>query len=450
MAKWYLRAKGQIHGPYSAKQLLEMRERGTVAGYHEVSADRRVWRVVDDMMRALTEDATDQSDEREDATPARHQPGGDRVFKRVVVGVLSLVLVGGATLGVILVNRMRNVEEVVRPPTEVPTVVTPGVITFAGHPAGEVERVLKNSVGLVCCGTVVTLSDDRVWEVPACLIDNRGPQSHIYLGWSVIEPYKSSIVRDQDGTVKLDDEGEPVLHERVSFPKFGTGTGFLVSSSGHVITNRHVVAGVEEFKRSTAKRQLEGKYGTGKVEGRIWLFFGKENKYVAELVHIDSIYDIAILKIDRTCQHYFALSSSPEASYHMTTPVRVAGFPDIDTDAPDEEKLKVLNQGPIELFLEHTNGTRGFTCTSRQNFITAPPFFKRPKPKEAECWILNHEAAISQGNSGGPLMTLDGTVIGINTWVNKENHQNMALLIPQVRKIIDDKVPGVKWRLHKE
>ena len=49
MAKWFLRDRGQVLGPYTTEQILEMRDRGTVASYHEVSADKRLWKLIDEV-----------------------------------------------------------------------------------------------------------------------------------------------------------------------------------------------------------------------------------------------------------------------------------------------------------------------------------------------------------------------------------------------------------------
>ena len=72
-----------------------------------------------------------------------------------------------------------------------------------------------------------------------------------------------------------------------------------------------------------------------------------------------------------------------------------------------------------------------------------------------EANYLVHTARIATGNSGGPLIARDGTVLGINTLgisvqMGKERviqeGQNYALTLPQLRKEIDQHVPGIVWR----
>jgi serine protease Do len=61
-------------------------------------------------------------------------------------------------------------------------------------------------------------------------------------------------------------------------------------------------------------------------------------------------------------------------------------------------------------------------------------------------WV-QHTAAVNPGNSGGPLVAEDGTVLGINTLraVGAEGIF-FALTPPQMRREIEEHVPGTVWK----
>src|SRR6266702_2753043 len=40
---WYVRDRGRITGPFTTEQLLDMRHRGRIQAFHEVSTDQRTW-----------------------------------------------------------------------------------------------------------------------------------------------------------------------------------------------------------------------------------------------------------------------------------------------------------------------------------------------------------------------------------------------------------------------
>jgi len=63
-------------------------------------------------------------------------------------------------------------------------------------------------------------------------------------------------------------------------------------------------------------------------------------------------------------------------------------------------------------------------------------------------WV-QHNAQINHGNSGGPLLSEDGVVVGVNTLsVTEDGAQGIfyALATPQLRREIDAAAPGVAWR----
>src|SRR5213595_639029 len=153
------------------------------------------------------------------------------------------------------------------------------------------------------------------------------------------------------------------------------GSGVIVTSEGHVLTNNHVVDQVDEIE--------------------VQLSDGRTKK--ARLVGADSQLDVAVLKID-----------DPEVK-----PLKLA---DSDTVQPGDFVLAIGN--PL-----------GFEETVTDGIISSKG---RPNRSDVFADLLQTNAAINPGNSGGPLVNLRGEVIGINTVIASTTggSQGLGFAIP--------------------
>jgi len=138
------------------------------------------------------------------------------------------------------------------------------------------------------------------------------------------------------------------------------GSGFILSADGYVITNAHVVSGADTIK--------------------VDLYNGET--YDAQLVGSDSSFDIAVLKIEA----------------EGLTPVSVGNS---DTLKVGEEVAAIGN--PL--------GELTFTMTSGILSALDREINTDGNPQN----MLQTNAAINSGNSGGPLFDMDGNVIGVTT-----------------------------------
>src|SRR3989339_602798 len=147
------------------------------------------------------------------------------------------------------------------------------------------------------------------------------------------------------------------------------GTGFLISSDGYIVTNRHVVSVVDE------------KSG----EFRVILNSGKQ--YYAQLIAKDAFNDIAILKI-------------------------------FDKDLPcvklgNSDKLpigtSVIAIGNA-LGIYQNSVTKGIVSGLGRSLSASDQFGN----SEILDNVIQTDAKINVGNSGGPLINLSGEVVGIN------------------------------------
>ena len=169
-----------------------------------------------------------------------------------------------------------------------------------------------------------------------------------------------------------------------------SGSGFIISSQGHVATNRHVIDGAERA---------------------VVVYCQGDRVFVrpAELVGVSSTADLAILKVDPIPSTEVVQISTAELVAGQT--VMTVGFPGvIDSGA------WVTFEG-VEF-----NGKAGegriTAPDARGDFV--PSVFSGAVAKcmtdSAVFWVL-HSAKISGGNSGGPLVDADGRVCGINTQI---------------------------------
>lgn len=414
MSKWYLRDRGQVLGPFSRDEILDMRDRGTVAAYHEVSTDKRVW------------------------TALGESPEFGGGSTRLIIGAVSAVLVLGVALVVgILVSRSGKKDDAAAkagPGAAAPAEggaggSSAGPINFAALSGNEQESVIRDTVGLVVCGLKVTFPDGREWEVP---------------GFSLEPGDKGLKVRFGNPIDLIPAKVPPGF----GLTDFGTGSGFLIGPKGQFLTNRHVVEEVRDFMRSANRTALE-KALTAKIEPRIWVYFGRDKRFVADLVHVSDKYDFAVLKLDRDGRAYFALASTPTEKIPYLKNLSALGFPGADReiltdkDRADAILRKGVDRGQIDkLFPE-----RAFDFSSRSGEVTNKPFKTRMDENESDAWVLQHSAQIFGGNSGGPLVAKDGTVVGINTWTHKKKQGfNYALTLPQLREALDRHAPGIVWR----
>ena len=169
------------------------------------------------------------------------------------------------------------------------------------------------------------------------------------------------------------------------FVQRGSGTGVIVSDTGVVVTNNHVVRGADQIQ--------------------VTLNDGRSVE--AKLIGADAKTDIAVLRIEADV-------------------LQAATFGDSDMTEVGEWVLAIGS--PFELDQTVTAGIisaksrGGVGITDYENF-------------------LQTDAAINPGNSGGPLVDLRGRVIGINTAIASKNGASMGVgfAIPSnmVRSVVE-------------
>ena len=143
----------------------------------------------------------------------------------------------------------------------------------------------------------------------------------------------------------------------------GAGTGFVVDANGLIATNAHVVAGATDVKVTFD----DGSTVDGTVLGT------------------DTTDDLAVVKVDRSGLHALTLGDSDQLAVGM--PVVAIG------------NALALPGGPT--------ATSGIVSALDRSIAT--------DNGEHLDNLIQTDAAMNPGNSGGPLLTLDGAVVGVNS-----------------------------------
>jgi S1-C subfamily serine protease len=168
------------------------------------------------------------------------------------------------------------------------------------------------------------------------------------------------------------DEAPSVPQERIAQ---GTGSGFILTQDGRLMTNAHVVEGAD-----TVTVTLK--------DGR---------SFNGEVVGVDRITDVAVIKIDATGLPTVRIGSSQNL-------------------VPGQWAIAIGNP----LGLDNTVTAGIISATERSSSQVGVD--KRVR-------FIQTDAAINPGNSGGPLLNDQGEVIGVNTAI-RANAQGLGFAIP--------------------
>ena len=175
------------------------------------------------------------------------------------------------------------------------------------------------------------------------------------------------------GGGQSDDNGTPVTRDAVSL-----GSGFIISADGYIVTNNHVIS---------AER------GQGKATvSSITVTLPDHKEYKATVVGKDQVADLAVLKIDAT--------NLPFVQFADSTKTRVGDW-------------VVAIGNPFALGGTVTAGI----VSAIHRSIGGGPFDR----------YIQTDAAINQGNSGGPMFDLAGNVVGINTAIFSPTGGNVGI-----------------------
>ncbi len=168
------------------------------------------------------------------------------------------------------------------------------------------------------------------------------------------------------------------------------GSGFVIDKQGHVVTNYHVVQNASE----------------------VYVNFSQDDQLEAEVLGVDPSTDLALLKVD--------------AHQRALTPLTLG---DSDGVRVGDEVVAIGN--PFGLDRTVTSGI----VSALQRQIRAPNNFTIDK-------VIQTDAPINRGNSGGPLLNAQADVIGVNTQIatggTSEGNVGIGFAVPSntVKKVV--------------
>ena len=172
------------------------------------------------------------------------------------------------------------------------------------------------------------------------------------------------------------------------------GSGFVYDEEGHIVTNAHVVDGAES------------------VEVR----FADGDTRTATVVGTDPSTDLAVLDVDAEASLLEPLELAESASVTVGDPVVAIGSP--------FGLENTVTAGIVSALGRSMEAPNGFTIAGS----------------------IQTDAAINHGNSGGPLLDLDGRVIGVNAQIASESggSDGVGFAIPSntVESIVEQLVDG--------
>jgi len=167
----------------------------------------------------------------------------------------------------------------------------------------------------------------------------------------------------------------------------GLGSGVIVRSDGHIVTNNHVIEDAEEL----SVRTLDG------------------TQYDAEVVGTDPYSDLAVLKIDASDLKAVSFGDSDQISVGQW----VMAF-----GSPLDPRLN--------------NSVTAGIISALGRLRSMPQRSPNPAQSSGVNNFIQTDAAINPGNSGGPLINLRGQLVGLNTAIASQTggYQGIGFAIP--------------------
>lgn len=162
------------------------------------------------------------------------------------------------------------------------------------------------------------------------------------------------------------------------------GSGFVIDSSGYIVTNAHVVSGAQRVQVVVPEGASDGSLQA--------ILAARTNIVPARVVGVAREIDLALLKVDNV--KLSALSLAPYRNVHQGEVVLAFGSP--------EGLRNTVTLGVV-------------SSVARQTDPDSPMVY------------IQTDAPINPGNSGGPLVNVDGEVIGVNTFILSQSGGNEGL-----------------------
>lgn len=193
----------------------------------------------------------------------------------------------------------------------------------------------------------------------------------------------------QSATIQIEAVGTFISPQEGGHEAAGRGSGFLISADGLAVTNNHVVV------------------GAGTLD--VWLGGNTEKTYNAKILGSSECLDLAVIQLPGDAFPFFEWRAG---DVKTATDVYAAGFP---------------------------LGDPTFTMTRG---IVSKASTPGETPWASLDSVIEHDARIRGGNSGGPLIDDKGRLIGVNYAGNNTYDTNLAIHRDEVTAVLDELIDG--------
>jgi putative serine protease PepD len=196
--------------------------------------------------------------------------------------------------------------------------------------------------------------------------------------FSISEDEKNNIgvyEKVADGVVNVTSTAVQMDFFFNAFPAQGSGSGSIIDTKGHILTNHHVVANAQKLEVTLA-------------DG---------SKWPAKLVGSDPDNDLAVIKIEAPKEKLKVVSMGDSKNLRIGQKVLAIGNP--------FGLQRTLTTGIIS--------SLGRTIRSEVGTMIED--------------VIQTDAAINPGNSGGPLLNSDGEIVGINSAIISPSGGNVGI-----------------------
>lgn len=193
----------------------------------------------------------------------------------------------------------------------------------------------------------------------------------------------------QSATIQIEAVGTFVSPSEGGYEAAGRGSGFIISEDGLAVTNNHVVTGAGTIK--------------------VWRGGDTSETLNAKVLAASECLDLAVIQLEDGKYPHFGWH---EGKITTATDVYAAGFPLGDPE---------------------------FTMTRG---IVSKADTKMDTPWASLDHVIEHDARIRGGNSGGPLIDADGRLMGVNYAGNDQHDTNLAIHRDEVEKAVKQLAKG--------